>query len=124
VLDRDVLLFGRDIIFNGVDFQETATGDLATVSGIVNAESALQRRLTGTTLPYAPNYSPNSREFVDGNESNVLLTRLKQQAMRDDRVVSVTVTGDIDDDGSFIYTISPKFIGSRASQPISVVVKT
>jgi len=124
VLDGDTLLYGRDIIFNGHDFQETATGDLATVSGIVNAEAALQRRLTGSPLPYAPSYSPNSREFVDGNDSLTLRNRIRQQAMQDNRVRAVTVTGDIDEDGNFIYTITPKFVGDRISQPISIVVPT
>lgn len=123
VSDFDVILYGRDIIWNG-DFEEGADGDLAVVSGLPNAVSALDNRLKGGPLPYAPGFGPDSREFVDSNDSTPLGPRLRQQALRDPRVKSVTITADEDDKGDTVFVITPVFIGDRKPEPISMTVDT
>lgn len=115
----ETVLYGRDLIFSG-DFQETVEGDLASVTGIVNAQQALFRRLTGAPLPYAPSYSPNAREFVDGNDSLVLKNRIRQQATKDNRVQSIQVKLETDAAGRTVYVIDPTFIGNRQTQSFNV----
>lgn len=122
VSDYDIILYGRDLVWNGKDFEEGADGDLTTISGIPNAVSALRRRFLGSPLPYLTDYSPNSREFVDSNDASPLGARLKQQAMRDTRVVSVKVEATQDQDGDTVFVITPKLVGDRTAQPISITV--
>jgi len=122
VSNNDAILFGIDIVWAGQDFEEGVDGDLADQGGIANAESALSQRLLGSPLPYAPGYSPNSREFVDSNDATPLGARLKQQALRDARVKSVTVTAQADDSTSTTFLVTPVFVGNRSAQPISITV--
>lgn len=124
VSDYDVILFGRDLVWNGNDFEEDVNGDLATIAGIPNAEGALRRRFLGSPLPYAQNYSPNAREFVDSNDATPLGSRLREQALRDPRVLSVKVFATEDSDGNIVFEITPKFIGDRPAEPISVTLDT
>lgn len=123
VNDYDVVLFGRDIIWNGQDFEEDGAGDLKRVSGIPNVMHALDRRLKGSPLPYDADYSPNAREFVDSNTATPLGSRLKQQTLRDPRVKSVTVVASETSDGEVVFIISPILIGNRSPEPISTAVK-
>jgi hypothetical protein len=124
VSDYDVILFGRDLVWNGNDFEEDVNGDLAVVSGIPNAVGALRRRFLGSPLPYAANYSPNAREYVDSNDATPLGSKLREQALRDPRVLSVKVSPTEDSDGNTVFEISPKFIGDRTAEPISVTLDT
>jgi hypothetical protein len=124
VSDLDVILFGRDLIWNGNDFEEGTDGDLARVSGVPNVLGALDRRLKGSPLPYAADYSPNAREFVDSNDAAPLGSRLRQQALRDPRVKSVRVEASETTDGDTVFIVSPKLIGGTAPQPISITLET
>jgi hypothetical protein len=119
VLDADLLLYGRDCVWTGTDYLETAEGDLATVGGIVNVKGALRRRLVGSPLPWAPGYSPRARQFVDAPISSIggLRGSLQAQAMLDDRVKSVVVRLVLDDttpDESY-FEVTPTFIGATTT---------
>lgn len=119
-LDSSLLLYGRDLMFDGIDFVETANGDLARISGTANVESAMLRRLTGSPLPWAPQYSPNAREFVDSVDALPLRGRLREQALRDDRVSKAEAAFDA---SSSIFNVKPVLIGGHAPDPIPVAVK-
>ncbi|WP_206688655.1 hypothetical protein, partial [Streptococcus pseudopneumoniae] len=41
---NELALYGRDITWNGIDYVETATGDLSRVSGVMNVDNALRNR--------------------------------------------------------------------------------
>ncbi len=123
VSDADLVLYGRDIIWTGADFLETATGDLAVVGGAGNVQHAILRRVTGSPLPWDPAYSANARSYVDGTEGGILPLRgrLLSQVMQDDRVKTATVVLKTEDETSF-FEVSPTLVGGQAVEPISVTV--
>lgn len=91
--DASVLVFGRDLVFSGVDYVEDATGDLMTVSGLANVQGAVMRRINGYGLPWDPTYGPKLYDYVDGPAPVVRTARgtILQQALADDRVKSCAV---------------------------------
>jgi hypothetical protein len=122
----DILLYGRDLVWNGQDFVETANGDLATVSGASNARQAILRRVAGSPLPWDPTYSPNARSFIDGPATATVSLKgaLIDQCLQDDRVKSVKVTLSSDEDTpeEAYFTVEPKLIGGHDAEPIRVAV--
>lgn len=126
VLDADLLLYSRDLVFTGSDYMETVEGDLSQVGGLANAQGAFRRRMLGSPLAWAPNYSPKARQYVDGTLPAVggLRGQLQQQALQDDRVRSAGVQLVINDatpDQSY-FEVRPVFIGGQAPEPVSVSV--
>lgn len=123
VLDGDLLLFGRDLVHTGTDYLETAESDLATVEGIVNAQAAHRRRLLGSPLPWAPDYSPQARQYVDAPIAGIggLRGALQQQSLSDDRVESVDVELVLDGEDS-AFEVTPTFLGGRTTGTDSVDV--
>lgn len=107
---RDIVLYGRDLVFDGIDLVETPEGDLATVGGVENAKAALQRRMLGSPLLHAPDYSPDARQYVDGNDSTALISKLEEQALRDDRVKKAVAEYAGDD----TYIVNIVLIGDKA----------
>lgn len=101
--DRDALIYQRDLVWDGADLVEDASGDLATVTGQTNAVNAVVRREMAEPLPWDPNYSPNAREYV--NAPNVTLDDLRvslvSQALLDPRMAqaSATVSKPLDSAG-------------------------
>lgn len=126
VLDADLILFGRDLVHTGTDYLETAEGDLASVGGVANAQAAHRRRMLGSPLPWAPEYSARARQYVDAPISSVggLRGALQRQSLRDDRIQSVTVTFTVDEDDAdnSSFTVTPTFIGGRVPSTDSVDV--
>lgn len=124
--DGDALVFGRDIIFNGVDYPEDPTGDLATVTGVPNAYGALRRRLTGAPLPWARDYSPRARQYVDipSPAIGTLAGGLQTNALRDDRVQSIKTRLVVDEETTeeAHFEVTPVFKGGKATAPIPVHV--
>lgn len=123
--NTNTALYGIDLIWSGADFQETPAGDLARIGGATNAIAAVARRLRYDGLPWDPTYGPNARGYVDGTAGSMPTLRgaLMQQAMADDRVASVTVTLQTQDDATF-FEITPVLVGNQPVAPISVVVPT
>lgn len=124
--DRELLLYGRDIVHTGLDYLETADGDLATVSGAQNAMGAIRRRMLGTPLVWAPDYSARAREYVDIPVPAVgtLRGRLEAQALRDDRVKSVSakLVIDVESPEQTYFEVIPVLIGGQSSAPVDVHV--
>lgn len=124
VSDNDLLLYGRDLVWTGTDFEETAAGDLATVGGAPNARAALGRRLLASGLPWAPLYGPNARSYVNGTAPGVLTLSgaLLGQAKADDRVASVTVTLEEDSLHQPVFIVTPTLIGGEKPPAVAVTV--
>lgn len=126
VTDGDLLLYGRDAIWTGADYLEGADGDLAELGGVTNAEAAVRRRLLGHPLPWAPQYSPRARQYVDVPVVSIggLRGHLESQALRDDRVKSVTATLTVNTDApdESTFNVSTVLIGGFAPAPIPVAV--
>jgi hypothetical protein len=119
--DVELALYGRDLIHDGDDYLETADGDLAVISGTANAEGAVRRRLLGSPLPWAPQYSPNAREFVDSVDAKPLRGRLRAQALRDPRVKAAEATYD---DSTSVFRVTVTLIGGHSPDPFPVAVRT
>lgn len=128
VSEGDLLLYGRDIVWGGVDYLETAEGDLATTEGPQNAIGALDRRMRGAPLPWAPLYSPRAREFVDAPLPTIaaLRGRLETQAQRDDRFKGVVAKLIVDDEepSDSYFEVTPTLIGGNVTAPLNVGVST
>lgn len=92
--DRDALMYQRDLLWDGTDLVEDASGDLATITGQPNVMNAIIRREMGEPLPWDPNYSPNARQYV--NAPNVTLDELRvavvRQALLDPRVAQASAS--------------------------------
>lgn len=124
VTDTDLLLHGRDLVWTGLDYLETPTGDLATVSGSQNTMGAIDRRMRGHPLAWAPEYSAKARSYVDAPLPAIgtLRGQLEAQALRDDRIESVTATLIIDEDvpEQSVFEVKPKLRGGRQAEPLVV----
>lgn len=124
--DYELLLYGRDLVHNGVDYLEGVDGDLATTDGRANAQTAISRRLNGSPLAWAPDYSPRARQYVDAPLPSIgtLRTRLERQALRDDRVSSVSATLVLDEETptDSYFEVRPVLRGGGAAVPIDVHV--
>lgn len=126
--DVGALVYGTDIVWSGADFVETATGDLATVSGVPNYEAAITRRLSlPYALPWAQNYGARSGDYVNAPRAlgTVLRGALLRQAFADDRTGDCQITlsfDDANDPTSAIYlvNITPKSADDANKLSISI----
>lgn len=128
--DADLLLYGRDLVHTGDDYVETAEGDLAQIGGVANVKAAIRRRLLGRPLPWAPNYSPRARRYVDAPTPSIggLRGDLEAQAMRDDRVRACKAKLIVDDttNDEAYFEVQTTLLGGRApdGEAINVPVTT
>lgn len=111
------LLYGIDLSWNGVDYRESAAGDLATVGGRDNVQAALTRRFAADGLPWDAFYGAKPRRYVDGSPivAPALRGTLVRQALLDDRVKAASATFQVD---SRQFDITVQLIGDDA--PLSV----
>jgi len=126
VSDWEKILYGTDLVWTGTDFQETASGDLATESGVPVICGAILRRVLSDGLPWDAAYGAQPREYVDGTLGNVpnLRVALLKQVTSDDRVKSVTVDLVTDEDrpDQTFFQITPTLIGNHIPTPINYAV--
>lgn len=122
--DVDLLFYGRDIVHDGDDFVEDATGDLDTISGRENWRGAMSRRMAGSPLPWDPTYSPDVEQYVDAPDAFQLplAGRLLSQARLDDRTksASVEVVQDPDDPAGFAFEMT--LVGVDGLDPQTITV--
>lgn len=115
--DVSDLVYGVDLIWDGRDFVESADGDLAVISGLENAQAAIQRRLRGSGLPWSPGYGPRLDSFVDGPAVGQGTARgaIVNQLLLDDRVTSAkaTVRTDETDPAKVYFDITVKLLGDK-----------
>lgn len=123
VSDRDRLLYGTDLLFDGVDYEETATNDLASVSGTPNVTKALNNRAVSEGLPWKPGHGGHLREFVDSPSTvtGTMKGSLTSQFLQDPRVRSVKVTYEVVDDETFLHG-DPVLVSGEAAQRVTVSV--
>lgn len=91
--DLDLLLYERDLVYDGNDIAEDATGDLLTITGRANWIGALWRRFGSDGLPWDPSYGPEASQYVDAPKPYQvgLAGQLVAQARLDDRTKQATV---------------------------------
>lgn len=120
----DALAFGRDLVHNGNDYVEDATGDLATVEGIPNVQGALFRRVVSYALPWDASYGARLDDYVDGPNAQAAPAAglIKKQMLADNRTQSATVTLEEDDTGGAFFRITPVLKTDKKIGPFDVAV--
>lgn len=98
--DLDALLYGEDVLFDGTEFSEDPSGDLAGISGPPNLRLALLRRGLSDGLPWDGTYGIGTRSYIDGTPGAMpsLRAQAESQMRLDDRVAQVTATVDVGSD--------------------------
>lgn len=121
--DRQRLLYGIDLLWNGADFQETATGDLDRVSGSANVAKALDNAVESNGLPWDSSFGAGAREFVDSpsTASGTLTGAMAAQILKDPRVRSVKFDVAQDGDDSYVNA-TPTLISGEPIEPVSIEV--
>lgn len=114
--ELDRALYGSDLVWDGADVVESATGDLETTEGVPNVENALTRQLLSDGLPWDETYGAKERAFVDAPSPSLPAARANAQRaiLSDDRVRSVvsTVQGD-DNGGAPIINLEVELVGGQ-----------
>lgn len=122
--DIDALVFGVDLVHDGVDYVEGSDGDLATIAGEPNVVAAILRREVSDGLPWDPSYGAKPRQYVDGAFGALTQLRgaLVRQAVADDRVkqCDVTLTQDPNDPSQAFFEVTPTLITGSKPPPIQV----
>ncbi len=121
--DRELLLYGVDLLWNGTDYQEASNGDLERVSGTANVTKALYRGLESNGTPWDPSYGAHAREFVDSpsTASGTLKSAVQRQVLRDPRVATAKVTFSVEDGVTQLF-IDPVLISGENVERVSMVV--
>lgn len=121
--DNEGLLYGIDLLWNGVDYQETANGDLEQVSGTANVTKALYRIIESNGLPWDPSFGAHAREFVDSPSpaGGTLKGVVSAQILKDPRVKSIKVDISQDDEKTYL-TIKPTLITGADIKPVTMTV--
>jgi hypothetical protein len=108
--DLQLLLYNRDLLHDGNDFVEDASGDLAVTSGRPNWKAAMTRRMTSPGLPWDPAYSPRPDQYVDAPQTYQLplAGALLAQARLDNRTrqASVDVVQSPTNSGDWVFQMS------------------
>jgi hypothetical protein len=120
--DAGVLLYGVDLLHDGGDYVEAEDGDLATIDGEANLDSALLRRMSSDGLLWDARYGAAPRRYVDGSPGALPTLRgaLVAQALADDRVSAADAV--LEADGTFEVTVTPA--GSRAPRAFRIPIRT
>lgn len=123
--DKRRFIYGVDLLWTGVDFQETATGDLDRVDGTANVTKALNRRVECEPgdLPWDTTYGAGVRDFVDSPSSaaGTLQGTVSAQLLRDRRVKSLKINYEIADEVTYLY-VDPTLVSGESLERISIGV--
>lgn len=122
-LNREDLVYGVDLLWNGVDYQETASGDLDRIGGTANVTKALYRGLEAQGLTWDQNYGARLRDFVDSPSpsSGTMRGNVQTQVLSDPRVKTAKVAVTTDDSETFLV-ITPTLVTGATLEPVSQVV--
>lgn len=122
--DIDLLFYNRDLLHDGLDFVETASGDLATTSGQSNWLGALNRRTQSYGIKWDPAYGAGAYTFVDAPQPYAvpLAGQLLAQCRADNRTqqATVDVAQSPSDPGQWVFNIS--VIGKDGLNPQTITV--
>lgn len=123
--DVSLILYGRDLLHDGDDFVEDATGDLATVSGRENWRGAMDRRMTSEGLPWDDGYGAKPEEYVDAPETQAtpFAGNLLAQARADDRTkqASVDIVQSSEDAGDWAFEMT--LVGRDNLDPMTIEIQ-
>jgi len=123
--NKELLLYGVDLLWNGQDYQENAAGDLDRVSGAANVTKALNRAVECNPgdLLWDEEWGGAIREFVDSPSTAVgtLKGAISSQILKDPRVKSVKTTYNVEDEKTFLYA-TPKLISGEQIDAVSIEV--
>lgn len=122
-LNRDALLYGVDLLWNGEDYQETASGDLDRIGGTANVTKALYRGMESHGLTWDQSYGARVRDFVDSpsTTTGTLKGRLMAQILKDPRVKGIKVDITTDDEDTYL-NFTPTLVSGEILKPVSMVV--
>ncbi len=122
---RENLLYGIDLLWNGEDYQETATGDLDQIGGTANVTKALYRGIESQGLTWDQSYGAKARDFVDSpsTAAGTLKGNVQAQVLRDPRVKRATIAISTDDEKTYLL-ITPVLNSGEVLKPVSMVVPT
>jgi len=86
-------LYGEDLVHNGADIVEDASGDLGGVGGVENVEAAASRGLLSEGLEWDDGWGAKLRRFVDAPYASAGEMRgvCIRQLLRDDRIKRASV---------------------------------
>lgn len=122
--DIPLLLYGRDLTFNGFDYMQDATGDLLLGSGRPNWKNAVDRRIGSQGLNWDATYGPKTDQYVDAPSPYApsLGGSIVAQARLDDRTKQATMQiqqapGDING-----FIIAVQIIGKDGLETITTSV--
>lgn len=123
--DRELLLYGRDLIWSGQDFREAANGDLDQVSGTPNVTKALFRGLTSNGLPHDSTWGAKARDYVDSptGAAGTLKGAVLAQGLRDPRVESVKVDIEVSGSNTYLHLVPVLISGEKISR-VTLTVPT
>ncbi len=95
--NRDELLYGVDLLWNGQDYQETASGDLDRISGTANVTKALYRGIESQGLTWDQSYGAKVRDFVDSPSTvaGTLKGNVMAQILKELKTSGFKITGDM-----------------------------
>lgn len=121
--DRERLLYGVDIEWDGRDFQEAANGDLQRLEGRECVTKCLWRSVEISGLPWDRTWGVNAREYVDSPIAASLSLRgaIAAQILRDPRVRSVETELEIGDRSTTLH-ITPTLITGEKTAPVSTTI--
>lgn len=121
--NQDGLLYGIDLLWDGLDYQETANGDLDRAGGTANVTKALYRGLQSMGLPWDQVYGAKIRNFVDSPSpsSGTLKGSATAQIMKDPRVKKAVVKITTDNEKTYL-SITPVLFSGKELAAVSLVV--
>lgn len=121
--DRERLLYGSDLIWNGTDFEEAPNGDLARISGTANVTKALYHAIETAGLAWDPNWGAGARDFVDSPslEAGSLRGTVTEQILRDPRVNSIRTSIELDGENTYLQ-VTPTLTTGEPIAPVSITV--
>lgn len=122
--ERELVLYLSDLAWNGVDFQETATGDLEATEGPSNVAKALSRRVRSGPLPWDPSYGANARSFVDApvGTAGTLRGTAAAQCALDPRIAKVDVQAIVDGSRTYLE-VTPTLASGETPKKITIEVE-
>ena len=118
--DLDLLLYGRDILWNGQDFVDDATGDLQLIAGRSNWQSAMTRRMISSGLTWDVAYGAKAYTGVDAPSvlQPALAGQFLAQARADDRTLRASIDYSEDPSGTASFVLY--IIGRDGLEQIAV----
>ena len=107
------------MIWNGEDYEKTATGDLARISGPPNVKKALNRRVEAFDLPWDGTYGAKAREYIDSpsETAGTLRGNIASQLLQDPRVESVKIDTEFEESTTTILA-TPTLTSGQSVDPL------